>query len=168
MDESGLFYEILLQELAFLGNKVFLGPKHKNSKIIVEVTKAIDFLERVAVRTVGEEVPMDFDGEYCCFAIRIVGKKPNMTPSGEVYVNHIKKKLMPRGIETLYILGTWDNRDVIENICMALEGAFEKYRVHKSKVTLTYKDDGEERNEQRRQYLVILRRKGATVFRQSA
>ena len=57
MDESGLFYEILLQELAFLGNKVFLGPKHKNSKIIVEVTKAIDFLERVAVRTVGEEVP---------------------------------------------------------------------------------------------------------------
>jgi hypothetical protein len=167
MDQSGLFYEVLLQELEFLGDKVFVGAKHKDTKIIVEVTKAIEFLERIAVRNVGEEIPMDFSGAYSAFAIRIVGKKPKLTPSGEVYVAHIKKNV-PRDIETLYLLATSDNKDVIDNVCAAVEDTFEKYRTYKSMVTLTYRKGGEETPKRREQYLAILRKKGASVFRQSA
>ena len=84
---------------------MFLDAKHRNTKVIVEITKAIEFLERVARRTIGEEVPRYFDGTYCCFAIIIAGKRLEMTPSGEVYVKHIEKNLIPKDIETLYILG---------------------------------------------------------------
>ena len=98
MDDGGLFYQVLLQELEFLGDKVFLGTKHKKNKIAEEVAKAIRFLERLAVRNVGEEVPLDFEGSYCCFAIMIAGKKPKMTTEGEAYINHIRKRLMPRDV----------------------------------------------------------------------
>ena len=50
-------------------------------------------------------MPRYFDGTYCCFAIMIAGKRLKMTPSGEVYVKHIEKNLIPKDIETLYILG---------------------------------------------------------------
>jgi hypothetical protein len=168
LDEGGLFYQVLLQELELLGDKVFLGTKHKNSKIIAEVTKAIEFLERVARRNVGEEVPMDFYGDYCCFAVRIVGKKAKMTPSGEVYFKLIKKNLIPKGTDTLYLLGTWDNKDIIDNICAGVEDTFEKHRTHKSKVVLTYKEGEEQRPQQREQYLVILRKKGSDIFRRAS
>jgi hypothetical protein len=167
IDEGGLFYQVLLQELEFLGDKVFLGAKHRNTKVIVEVTKAIEFLERVARRTIGEEVPLYFDGTYCCFAIMIAGKRLKMTPSGEVYVKHIEKNLIPKDIETLYILGMWENRNIIDNVCAAVEDTFERYRTHRSKVTLTYKDGDQERRESREQYLTILRRRGIDVFRTS-
>lgn len=168
IDEGGLFYQILLQELEFLGDKVFLGPKHKNNRIVVEVTKAIQFLERVATRNVGEEVELRFDGDYCCFAIVIMGKKAKMTPSGETYTNYIHKNLVPKEIENLYIVGTSENKSVIDNVCEAVGETFEKHRTYSSKITLKYKDEEEgERREQREQYLVILRRKGVGVFRRA-
>jgi hypothetical protein len=120
IDEGGLFYQVLLQELEFLGDKVFLGMRRRNQKIIEEVWKAVGFLERGAVRKVGEEVPLYFNGEYCCFAIIIVGTKFKMTPSGEVYVKHIRKNLLPKGIETLYVLGVQENKGVLDNVCAAI------------------------------------------------
>ncbi len=167
MDESGLFYEVLLQELEFLGDKVFVGAKHKNSKVIVEVTKAIEFMERLAVRHVGEEIPMDFRGDYSSFAIRIVGKKTKLTASGEVYIAHIQKEV-PRDIETLYLLATSDNKHVIDTVCEAVQDTFEKHRTYQSMVTLTYKKGNESTSKQREQYLAILRKKGTSIFRQSA
>jgi hypothetical protein len=167
LDEAALFYQILLQELEFLGDKVFLGTKHKNAKIIAEVTKAIEFLERLATRNTGEDIPLDFNGEYCCFAMMIAGKKPKMTASGEVYVNRIRKHLMPNDIDTIYLVGEWPNKDIIDNVCTAVEDTFEKYKTHRSKVTLTRKEGDEERYEQREHYLAILRKKGVSVFRHS-
>lgn len=168
IDEGGLFYQILLQELEFMGDKVFLGAKHKNNKIVVEVTSAIQFLETVATRNVGEEVPLYFDGDYCCFPIVIMGKRAKMTPSGEVYTAYIQKNLIPKRIETLYIVGTSENKNVIDSVCESVAEVFEKHRTHESKITLRYKEgEEEERREQREQYLAILRRKGAGVFRRT-
>lgn len=167
IDEGGLFYQILLQELEFLGDKVFLGTKHKNQKIVVEVTKAIEFLETVATRNIGEEVPLYFDGDYCCFAMVIMGKRAKMTPSGEAYTNYIRNHLIPKDIETLYIVGTSENKSVIDNVCETVEGTFERHRTHKSKITLRYKIEEEESRQQREQYLAILRRKGVGVFRKA-
>ncbi len=72
IDNYGVFYPVLLQELYFLSMKVFGGPK--DDKIITEVTNLIDFLEKVASRNIGEEIPLDFTGEYCRFVIVIIGK----------------------------------------------------------------------------------------------
>lgn len=168
IDEGGLFYQVLLQELELLGDKVFLGAKHKNSRVVVEVTKAIEFLERVATRSIGEDVPLYFDGDYCRFAIVIMGKRAKMTPSGEVYSTYIQKELVPKNIETLYIVGTQDNSEVIDNVCAAVAETFERYRTHNSEVTLRYKDGDDERREKREQYLVILRKRGIEVIHRSA
>lgn len=167
MDESGLFYQILLQELEFLGSKVFLSAKHKNTKIIVEVQQATEFLKRIAERKVGEDVPLDFKGEYCCFGVVIMGKKANITSSGDAYITYIRKALIPKGIDTLYIVGVQENKPVIDNVCMALEETFERHRSYGGEVTLVYEEDGEESRRLRRQYLVILRKKGIGPFQRT-
>jgi hypothetical protein len=161
IDTGGLFYPVLLQELDFLGGKVFGG--RQDDKIITEVDSLVDFLQPIAMRTVGEECNLNFERQYCRFAIVIVGKPFKVTPSGEVYVNYIRRNLIPKKIETVYVLSLHENKDVLDAICNAVSGVYDKCRVRESRVTLRYGNAQVERN----QCLVILRMKGISVFQPS-
>lgn len=161
IDRGGLFYSVLLQELDFLGNKVF-GKRH-DDKIIMEVGALIDFLEPIAMRPVGQETDLNFERNYCRFAIVIVGKPKKMNPTGDVYIEFIRKHILPKKVETLYILGLWENEQILNNICDSFNTVYDKCRVRRSKVALKYDDDLVERE----QYLAVLRLKNIEVFQLS-
>jgi len=108
IDKVGMFFPVLIQELVFLGEKVFF--KVNRDIIITEVKSLIDFLFGYSQREVGEEIQTEFEGTYCRCGIMIVAKwfkreKGDTQP----YVNHIKS-LLEKDIEDFYIVGpTKDN-----------------------------------------------------------
>jgi len=161
IDEGGFFYPVFLQELDFLGDKVFGG--RRDDEIIREVSLLIEFLEPIATRRIGDEGDLDFMQEYCSFAVVIVGRPGKMTSSGDVYINFIRKNLVPKKFETIYVLGLWENRSVIGNICKAFSKTYERCGTRRSKVVLRYGDESVERE----QVLTVLRMKGVRVFQPS-
>jgi hypothetical protein len=161
IDEGGFFYPVFLQELDFLGQKVF-GAR-KDDQIIIEVNSLIDFLEPVATRQIGDEGELVFRQQYCRFAIVIVGKSYNLLPSGEPFVKYIRRVLVPARIETVYLVGREENKRIIKNICRALRDVYDECRTRTSKVVLRYG----ERRVPRRQFLVVLRMKGTRLFQPS-
>lgn len=162
IDRGGFFYPVLLQELDFLGDKVF--GKRRDDKIIAEVNSLIEFLEPIAGRKVGDEGDLTFEQDYCRFGIVIVGKPLKLALSGaDIYINYIKSRLIPQKIETVYIRGRWENKHVLDTICEEFADSYEKFRTRRFKMVLRYSGELIERD----QYLVVLRMKGTTIFQPS-
>ena len=163
IDEGGLFKSVVLQELSYIGDKVF--GRRQDEKIISEVNDLIELLESIAVRRIGEEGDLKFTRGYCRCAIMIVGKPSKESEAGhQPYVWFVRNQLIPQRIETLYVLGLWENKGLIDLVCRCLDEPYEKVRTQRSNVILHYGDE----KIQRDQYLVILRMKGARVLQASA
>jgi hypothetical protein len=162
MDEAGLFKSVMLQELNYLGDKVF--GRRQDDRIISEVDDLIEFLELVAGRRIGEESDLDFARDYCRFAIMIVGKPAKVSAVGHTpYVDYVRNHLIPRRIETLYVLGLWENKELLDFICQRLDEPYEKVRTRRSKVVLRYDDQWTQCD----QYLIILRMRGVRILQAS-
>lgn len=114
IDKAGIFFPVFLTEMTFLGEKVF-GNKRNDQEIYDEVSCLVMFLYKYANRKLHEESINEFNGNYCKFAIRIVGISVKIQKQGEgVYVRNIQQ--IPSSIETIYIIGGKDNRDFINQI----------------------------------------------------
>lgn len=124
IDSRNFFNPIFLQEILYLGEKVF--GKKKEDSIYKEVDGALDFLEMYASRKIGEKVDQPyFDGSTCKFAIMIVGLKKNVElDNHEIYLDHINNHLIPFGVETIYIIGSITNTSFIREIAEQVEGTF--------------------------------------------
>jgi len=163
IDEGGLFRSVVLQELSYVGDKVF--GRRKDETIISEVDGLIEFLEGVAARRIGDEGDLQFTREHCRCAIMIVGRRATVSAAGhQPYVDYARSQLIPKRIETLYILGLWENKALLDLVCRGLDDPYEKVRNQRSKVILHYGDE----HIQRDQYLLILRMKGVRVLQASA
>ncbi len=103
MDKVGMFYGVLVQELNFLGEKVFAQPR--SEKIVEEVTNLINFLEKYSNRKIGDEItPTRFQGKYCRCCIMIVGKKFKVQVGKiDPYLNYIDE-LVRAKIENIYLI----------------------------------------------------------------
>jgi len=156
IDKVGLFFPVLIQELTFLGGKVFYKPK--NTKIIKEVTEFINFLQRYAEREVGEEtIPKNFEGTYCRCGIVIIAKRlkreiGKLAP----FIKYIKK-LLEKKLENIYLIGpvSRGNKVFIDQISNEVQKKFslQKYTSKKFKAKIKIKGKREEVNN----YLVLLR-----------
>ena len=105
IDKVGVYFFMLIQELSFLGEKVFYRPKGGN--ILQEVASFIDFLETYANRQVGDEtVPLTFQGAYCRTAIVIVARRTKRE-KGDIrpYVAWLGT-LLSRKLEQIYVFGS--------------------------------------------------------------
>ncbi|MEA2635910.1 MAG: hypothetical protein QOH92_2677 [Chloroflexota bacterium] len=162
IERQGHFYSVLLQEFDFLGSKVF--GRRQDATIIGEVSALIDLLDRFAHRKIGEEGDHNLIGEYCRAGLVIIGKSFKLTPAGDVYVKYIRKHLVPKKIETVYLLGHAENRRVIDVVCDTLADTYEVYRTRTYPTRLRYEDGTEVKRDE---YLAILRLKGISVFRES-
>lgn len=139
IDKVALFFPVLVQELSFLGEKVFW--KRRDAKITTEVNYLIDFLEDYANRELGEEMPGNFEGAYCRCGIMIVSKLIKRE-LGDIqpYVRHIER-LLDKKIENVYIIGpaARDNVRFITQVVQNIEqkGLLEIYgepRIHKAQI----------------------------------
>jgi hypothetical protein len=160
IDRGGLFYTVLLEELDFLGGKVF--GNRRDDEIVSEVDGLVSFLETVSHRKVGdEETDLDYKREYCRFAIMIIGKKSKLADSTKHYTEFIRNSLFKQEIEAVYVLGKWKNRSIIDDICDQISDCYWKYRTRKTRVSLNF-DDGT--SEEIDQYVTILRLVGTSVY----
>lgn len=105
VDKVGLFFPILVQELAYLGNKIFLDKP--NTEVIKEVKSLISFLEDFSKRNVGDmQVADTFTGKYMRSAIKIVASR-SVREKGDV-ASHKERvsECFRNGFENIYMIGS--------------------------------------------------------------
>jgi len=108
IEAIGLYFPILIQELTYLGNKVYLStPKQK---VLGEVEKLIQFLEKWSEREVGQLTQEEFTGKYTKCSIKIVAS---------IYSRNLDKidnqkkritKAFTGGCENVYIIGNAERK----------------------------------------------------------
>lgn len=158
IDQSGIFFPVFLEEMNFLGEKVFASKR--SSKIFEEVAGLIDFLHRYSQRIVGEDSDEPiFSGEYCRFGICIVGRAVKINTEGQKpYLKHIRS-LASKKADTIYLIASSKNSDFLDNLCdqdFLGEIEFDVYnKVDYSALIFTNKDT----NKKVKNHLVVLRRK---------
>jgi hypothetical protein len=160
IDQAGAFYPVFLQELYFLGVKIYGGLQ--NERIIEEVRDMAEFLFRFATRKIGEETEGRFLGEFCKFGIVIVGTGEKMSLQGtSPYVKYINNTLLKQKVETIYILGKYEYHEFIDDVCGDLYENYDILKSHKYEAILTF-EDGISITETA--YLVVLRYLDAEMY----
>ncbi len=163
IESRGHFYSVVLQEFDFLGSKVF--GKRKDDRVITEVRSFIDLMENFALRKVGEEGDLNHVGVYCRMALVIIGKRVVLTVEGtRPYINYIRRELIPKQIETIYLVGAGDNSPALDTVAQRIADAYEVYRTRRYVTMLEFQDGTKQQTEQ---YLVVLRMKGISAFREA-
>jgi len=114
LSKAGVFFPVFLQEMDYLGQKVFGRVRHPD--VVTEVYKLIEFLKAFALRKVGDEMDLNFIQKYCRCAIVIVGKPAKVSYSISPYVNFIRDRI-DRNTETIYLLGRAINEKPIKDVC---------------------------------------------------
>ncbi|MCK4395485.1 hypothetical protein KAW96_02700 [candidate division WOR-3 bacterium] len=154
MDKAGLFFPVFIQELTFLGEKVFF--QRKSSEIIKEVNQFINFLENYANREIGEkDVSNTFEGTYCRCGIMIIAKWFKI---GDVspFIKYIKS-LIAKKMEDIYVIGPdyKFNADFMNQISEFAQNnlKLEKYCEKKYKAKIKIEGERKEFNN----YLILLR-----------
>lgn len=163
IDKAGIFFPVLIQELTFLGDKVFF--RKKSDQITQEVSKLIDFLTTYSRREIGDEsIPNIFQGQYCRCSIMIAAKAEKRACNlVNGYVRYIQE-LSEKKIENIYLIGPSkaENMSFLENICsqVNLNGKYERY-LDKTYTCKIYKR-GEAITV--RSHLVLFRAPSATMY----
>lgn len=123
LDQSGYFFPVFIQELQYLGDKVF--GKFKKASVEADVTKFTNFLEKLTKRQVGsEETDLNFEGNYCRLAVMIVGRRMTVAKgSFDPYIKYINK-LHRDGIETIYMVAPDYNKPFCEGLCKDIDKQF--------------------------------------------
>ncbi|MGH9516016.1 MAG: hypothetical protein ACRD3P_10110 [Terriglobales bacterium] len=120
---GGLFFPVFLQEMDYLGQKIF--GNRKSQQIVTEVKALVEFLKTLALRKVGDErTDLNFVQQYCRFAVVIVGKPFKLIQSISPYVNFVRTGL-DRNMETVYLIGRSDNEQPIKQVCHALSDTYD-------------------------------------------
>lgn len=120
MDRAGLFFEVFVQELVFMGQKVALGGGRR--AVEHEVRNLLDFLRSRAERVLGDDsVPMRYEGQFCKCGLVIVAKAEKLAQEGtEPYVHRVVE-YANEGFENVYVIGNADTTDSVDLIVSEAE-----------------------------------------------
>jgi len=157
IDNAGYFFQLFIQELEYIGDKIF--GKKRNQMIATEVYNLVDFLRPLSQRRIGDETDLDFNGSYCKLSIVIVGKPAKLLNSIEPYVHFINNKVIPHKVDTIYIIGRKENKLKLDELCFIFK---EKYKCVRN-ITTESSFRFEDHTELALRYLVVLRRKGSEL-----
>lgn len=161
MDKAGVFFPVFISEMTFLGEKVF-GKKRDDERIIEEVKNTVYFLNRFALRKYDEQGINEFNGIYCKFVIRIIGKRFKIDREGErVYINNLNKILDNN--ETIYLIGNKSNKSFINSIVTKFTTS-KNYRIyHKLEYKARIKNK-EQADYDVENYLLVLRNQNLEMY----
>lgn len=133
IDRLGAFFPILIHELNYLGDKVFLTKP--TSQVIEEVRLLINFLEQFSQREVGDvSVPEEFIGNYSRCAIKIVASKA-IRERGDITVHEERiSNAINRGFENVYVIGGGqnDNKQFMKKVTNAILNSFPRIQLVKN------------------------------------
>lgn len=156
IDEHGLLYPVFIQELDFVGRKVF-GTGQK-SALVKDFDSLIDFLEKTANRNVGDEIDLEFEGSHSRLAIMIIGK-PSKIQNRQVYVHFLQRMASTKRIDGVYAIGLEQNREHIDAIINQVSDLYSVWQKGSCAATI-----GQGKSERRIvQYYAVLRRKNEEI-----
>lgn len=162
ISKGGLFFPVFLQEMDYLGQKVF--GNRKSQQIVGEVSALIEFLKSLALRKIGDErTGLNFIQQYCRFAVVIVGKPIKLSQSISPYVNFVRDGL-ERNMETVYLIGRLDNEKPIKEVCAALSDIYDLVSEKRMSKVLVY---GEEKRKIKG-FVAVLRSKNRALYASSS
>lgn len=151
---AGLFFPIYINELNFLGEKIF-GTSVDKKSIYTQVNNLAGFLNNYSNRRLSQDIISEFTGSHCKFAIRIVGKQYKVDREGSrIYVNNICK--LQNTVESIYLLGDLRNRSFIDSVVDECLQTI-PYRIYNRKNYRARLKDHEGIPYESDNYLVILR-----------
>lgn len=156
-DKAGLFFPVFLQEMTFLGQKVFAD--RKNKKIYEEVNGLIEFLNNYSQRKIGDvKNDTTFNGNYCKFGMMIVGVRFNIDLNNQNPYRDWIRKLVRDGVETIYLIGNSKKEGFIKTVCgngLLNEIDFSIYKNEQYSAEIKLKTGKKEKIET---YLLVLRK----------
>lgn len=133
IDKMGAFFPILIQELTFLGNTIYL--EKPSAEIVKEVNDLINFLEAFSLRHIGDTTTQEtFTGRYIRCAIRIIATRA-VREAGKVEGRRqLITAWLQRGYPNIYIIGSnnEDNRIFMEDVITAVQGTYPDLEVIKT------------------------------------
>lgn len=160
INEHGLLFPVFIQELDFVGRKVFASGSR--SELVKDFDGLIEFLHRTACRVVGDQSDLEFRGDHSRIAIMIIGK-PSKLWDADAYVHFLGRLADGKRIDGVYAVGLKENRRNIDEIVKSVSNWYSIWQTGLSESCLNYK------NGQRRiveQYFVVLRRKAQELVYQ--
>lgn len=122
LSRYGLFDEILLQELDFLGIKGL--PLEGSVVISQEFDALLDMLAELSRRQAGVNINLTLERRYCRCGIVIVGRSYKVTEGPEPWVKFIRENLVPRLIDSVYILSAQVNAPLAKEIAQSLSNSY--------------------------------------------
>ncbi len=143
IDNRGLFYNVFVQEMVFLGNKVYF--KKKPIGINDEVKNFINFLEDFAQRGRGEtKIEKTFLGTNIKVAFVLVAEREKRELRlSKIFVYYIKNQLLSRGIESIYTLGWSANIPFVHTVANTIkEQAENLVEINRIKYKSVFTDGG--------------------------
>jgi hypothetical protein len=159
MDKAGVFFPVFLSEMTFLGEKVF-GKKRDDQRIVEEVNNTVYFLNRFALRKYDEQGINEFNGTYCKFVIRIIGKKFKIGRE-QVYIKNLNK--IPDNVETIYLIGSKPNKSFIKSVVTQFNTS-NKYKIHNKYEYKARIKNWEEKDFDVDNYLLVLRNQQLEMY----
>ena len=165
-DKAGLFFPVFLQEMVFLGERVFSHPR--SFKIKEEVKSLINFLDEYSRRKLGEEdIPTEFTGQFSKFALMIVGKRTKINrESKEPYVKYVKH-LMTGKMESIYLIGDIRHQFFITDIGDHIKTDCKTYEVYKKETYEATIKKTEDEEMKVKNFLLALKKKNPDPFIQN-
>ncbi len=153
INEHGYFFEVLLQEMDYIGRKVITNSS--KNLLIKEYDEIIEFLSKTSNRCIGDDdTDLDYRGQYSNMLIIIIGKSQKInTPN--VYLDFLTKETKKRNVETIYAVGAVENKKAIEDVFRQFNNEYDFYHSGVSDTMLNYKDGT---NKKVKQYFCILRK----------
>lgn len=114
LDESGVLISIIFRELTSLKNKIF--PSIADDKVKSEAKNLFYYMYKIVSAEKGYNPPLFFDGRYKKIAVVIVANPDTYLLHGlQPYKERIKKNL-DSGVETIYVIGSSQYKDVARGI----------------------------------------------------
>lgn len=118
IEEVGLFFPVLIQELTYLGNKAILSDNARKEDIIKEVKSLIAFLKDFSEREVGDNVQDTFNGELTRCSIKIVASRQSREKNNIIPQKERICRAVNGGCENIYIIGSAqkENKKFMDNV----------------------------------------------------
>lgn len=162
IDQASLFFPIFLQEMIFLGERVFANPS--SSRVKEEVSNLINFLNNYSTRVVGDSKENIFTWDYCKFGLVIVWCWRKVEHKWEdPYLLYIKS-LMSENIESIYLIWNEHKENFIRSVCpkeFLDQSGYFLFKNEKYDSSLKHKDG---RYEKVKTYLLVLRKKSINPY----
>lgn len=119
IDDFGIFVSIFIEELAILGDRCFsTGDASDKSH---EVTSFLEFLLRLARRSVREEIPLEFTSRNIKVGILLLAKTETASTRGMLpYIERVKSKI-DIGCESIYVVAYSGAGQFYSKLCNLLK-----------------------------------------------